>query len=164
MNRSGYAVNYLLAFLVILNLNFILPRLVPGDPLQAIYGEEAVTVMTEELKEEITRRFSLDRTLSEQFCAYWAALFRGDLGHSYFYNAPVLTVIAGFLPWTALLTGLALALSTLLGLALGIESGWRRGRALDRFLLAGLTFISGFPDFFAGILLLLFFGVYLQLV
>lgn len=164
MNKTGSAANYVLALLVILTLNFILPRLMPGDPLQAIYGDEALLSMPEELKEELTRRFSLDRTLSEQFFAYWPALLRGDLGHSYYYNAPVLTVILGFLPWTVLLTGLALAVSTMLGLVLGIESGWRRGGALDRFLLSGLMFCSGFPDFFVGILLLLFFGVTLRLV
>lgn len=164
MKNNISFVNYLIALLIILTLNFILPRLMPGDPLQAIYGDEALTVMTEELKQELVHRFSLDRTLSEQFFTYWTALLRGDLGHSYYYNAPVLSVILGFLPWTVLLTGLALAISTLLGLVLGIESASRRGRAVDRFLLAGLMFCSGFPDFFVGILLLLFFGVSLRLV
>ncbi|BAF59668.1 MAG: ABC transporter permease [Pelotomaculum sp.] len=164
MNRTGSAANYVLALLVILSLNFILPRLMPGDPLQAIYGEEALTSMSEELKKELTRRFSLDRTLGEQFLVYWPALLKGDLGYSYFYNAPVLKVILGFLPWTVLLTGLALTISTLLGLLLGIESAYRRGLTLDRLLLSGMMFISGFPDFFVGILLLLFFGVFLQLM
>lgn len=163
MNKNGTVVNYLMALLIILTQNFFLPRLMPGDPLQAIYGDEAMLSMTSELKAELVRRFSLDRTLSEQFIAYVWSLIRGDLGYSYFYNAPVLSVIAGFLPWTLLLTGLALLLSTLLGFALGIESGYKRDMALDRFLLTGLIFFSGFPDFFVGILLLLFFGTFLHL-
>ena len=164
MHKSSSLINYVIAFLIILSANFILPRLMPGDPLQAIYGNEALTVMTPELKAELIRRFSLDRSCTEQFAAYITSLFRGDLGYSYYYNAPVVKVILGSLPWTLLLAGPALLLSTLFGLILGIESGYRRGRALDKTLLAGLMFISGFPDFFIGIILLLLFGVMLNLV
>jgi len=135
----------------------------PGDPLQAIYGDEALIAMTPELKAELIRRFSLDCSLSEQFGAYVLSLLRGDLGYSYYYNAPVLKVILGSLPWTLLLVGLAVLISTTLGLIWGIESGYRRGRALDRVLLTGLMFLSGFPDFFVGILMLLLFGVVLGL-
>lgn len=163
MSRSA-AINYVMAMVFILTLNFILPRLMPGDPLQAIYGDEAMLAMTEELKAALVSRFALDQSPGEQFAAYWLALARGDLGHSYYYNTPVLEVILGFLPWTVLLAGLALVVSTLLGVILGIESGYRRGRRLDRFMLSGLMFFSGLPDFFLGVLLLLLFGVTLQLV
>jgi peptide/nickel transport system permease protein len=156
-------VNYAVALFIILTINFIIPRLMPGDPLQAIYGNEALLVLTPELQEELCRRFSLDRPLGEQYAAYLFSLCRGDLGYSYFYNAPVLKVISGFLPWTLLLTGLASFLSTLSGFFLGVESGSRRGRALDQCLLGGIMFFSGFPDFFVGIILLLFFGVFLSL-
>ncbi|TEB07815.1 Dipeptide transport system permease protein DppB [Pelotomaculum schinkii] len=163
MNKTGLVANYMIALLVILAVNFILPRLMPGDPLQAIYGDEAVLAMTPQLQEELIRRFALDRSPFEQLVSYLGSLCRGDLGYSYFYNAPVAGVILGFLPWTMLLTGLALVLSTLLGLFLGIESGYRRGRLLDKVLLGGNMLLSGLPDFFVGILLLLFFGVFLSL-
>jgi peptide/nickel transport system permease protein len=68
-------------------------------------------------------------------------------------------MIVSFLPWTLLLVGLAVLVSNALGIVLGIESGYRRGRLLDKTLITGLMFLSGFPDFFMGILLLLFFGV-----
>jgi len=89
------------------------------------------------------------------------ALFQGELGYSYYYNAPVLSVILGRLPWTLLLVGTSLLLSTMLGIVLGIESGWRRGSRTDRTLLAGLMSLNGFPDFFLGMLLLIAFGVVL---
>lgn len=162
MSRTT-GINYMIAMLFILTLNFVLPRLMPGDPLQAIYGDEAMLAMTGELKEELTRRFALDRSPVEQFVAYWQALARGDLGYSYYYNAPVLDVILGFLPWTVLLAGLALVISTVLGVVAGIESGYRRGRNLDRCMLSGLMLFSGLPDFFVGVLLLLLFGVIWQL-
>ena len=124
--KAGFVFNYLAALLIILSLNFVLPRLMPGDPLQSIYGDEAMIAMTPELKAELVSRFSLDRPLSHQFEAYASSLLRGDLGHSYYYNAPVAELILGRLPWTALLAGLALLVSTVLGVILGIESGCRR--------------------------------------
>jgi peptide/nickel transport system permease protein len=157
--RSAFLSNYLIAFLLILVLNFTLPRLMPGDPFQAIYGEEALLAMTPQLKAQLVERLALDQSIGQQFVAYILALAGGDLGHSYYYNQPVLSVILDFLPWTLLLTGSALVLSTLLGLFLGIESGFRRGRHLDKTLLASLMFLNGFPDFFMGIVLLLIFGV-----
>lgn len=159
MARSGTAVNYLVALAVILLLNFLLPRLLPGDPLQAIYGDEALLAMTPEFKAELVQKLALDQPWSEQLLAYLAGLARGDLGYSYYYQQPVLQVIFGALPWTLLLVGLSLVLSTLAGVVLGIESGWRQGRAGDKLLLVFLMFLSGFPDFFLGILLLLAFGV-----
>lgn len=159
MNKKDTILNYLLALLVILSLNFALPRLMPGDPLQAIYGDEAMIALTPDLKAEITRRFSLDQSWGRQFWAYWQSLVRLDLGHSFFYNRPVVEIVLGRLPWTLLMVGLAVILSTLTGLVLGIESGWRRGRLPDQLLLGGMITISGFPDFFVGIMLLLLFSV-----
>ncbi|MFC1926238.1 ABC transporter permease [Chloroflexota bacterium] len=152
---------YGVAFVIILALNFFLPRMMPGDPLMAIYGDEALVVMTSDLKAHLVERFALDQSLWHQFGAYIAALFQGDLGWSYYYNASVLSVILGSLPWTLLVVGSSLVLSTLLGIVLGIESGWRRGSKTDRAMLAGLMSLNGFPDFFLGLVLLIVFGVLL---
>jgi peptide/nickel transport system permease protein len=157
--RRQNLIIYAIAFLLILLLNFILPRMMPGDPLMAIYGEEALVQMTPELKAELVERFALDQPWWQQFAAYLAALFTGNLGYSYYYSAPVLKVILGRLPWTLLLVGTTLIISTFLGIVLGIESGWRRSTLRDKSLLTGLMALSGFPDFFLGILLLIGFGV-----
>jgi peptide/nickel transport system permease protein len=155
---------YIIALVIILSLNFLLPRLMPGDPLKAIYGDEALVQMSPQLKAELVQRFALDQSMLHQFGAYLKGLFTGDLGHSYYYNAPVFDVILGRLPWTLLLVGLSLVLSTLIGIFLGIESGWRRGSRTDRALLGGLMSLNGFPDFFIGMVLLLVFGVTLGLL
>ncbi len=164
LRRGAFFSNYLIAFAIILTLNFVLPRMMPGDPLQAIYGEEALLAMTPQLEAELIQRLALDQSMGQQFVAYILALLSGDLGHSYYYNQEVLAVILDFLPWTLLLTGTALVISTFAGMILGIESGYRRGRHLDKTLLAGLMFLNGFPDFFMGIVLLLVFGVVLGMV
>ena len=152
-------ITYAVALLFILVLNFMLPRMMPGDPLMAIYGDEALLAMTPELKAHLVELFALDEPLWQQLGAYLLALFQGELGYSYYYNAPVLSVILGRLPWTLLLVGTSLLLSTILGIVLGIESGWRRGSKSDRAMLASLMSLNGFPDFFLGMLLLIAFGV-----
>ena len=125
----------------------------------AIYGEEALVAMTPQLKAELVERFALDQSMWHQLGAYVLALFQGKLGYSYYYNAPVLSVVLDRLPWTFLLVGTALVLSTILGIVLGIESGWRRGSGTDRTMLTGLMTLNGFPDFFLGMVLLIIFGV-----
>ena len=152
---------YAIAFLIILSLNFLLPRMMPGDPLTAICGEEALVEMTPELRTELMHRFALDEPLGKQFFVYLAGIVRGDLGYSYYYNAPVLEVVLEALPWTLLLLGSSLILSTLLSIIMGIESGWRRGRNSDKSLLTATMVMNGFPNFFIGIILLLLFGAYL---
>jgi peptide/nickel transport system permease protein len=159
MSSRWNIITYCIALAFILALNFLMPRMMPGDPLMAIYGEEALVAMTPQLKAELIERFALDQPLWWQFGAYVLALFQGKLGFSYYYNASVLSVVLGRLPWTLLLVGTALVLSTFLGIALGIESGWRRGSGTDRTMLAGLMTLNGFPDFFVGMVLLIIFGV-----
>lgn len=153
--------NYVIAFLIILSLNFLLPRMMPGDPITAICGEEVLVEMTPELRTELMHRFALDEPLWKQFFVYLTSIVHGDFGYSYYYNAPVLKVILEALPWTLLLLGSSLILSTLLSIIMGIESGWRRGRNSDKSLLTATMVINGFPNFFIGIILLLLFGVYL---
>jgi len=163
MKKTKILLTYLTAFLLILTLCFILPKMMAGDPLMALYGDEALVVMTPQLQAELIERFSLNKTLFEQFVAFWGALAHGDLGESYAYNAPVAEVIANALPWTLLLVGSAFILSALFGILLGIESGSRRNGRLDKSLLTCLMLLNGFPDFVMGILLLLLFGVLLAI-
>lgn len=162
-SRRGGVFSYLLALLVIFALNFILPRMMPGDPLHAIYGDEALVAMTPQMEAHLIELFALDKSWSEQMVAYVLALLQGNLGFSYYYKDEVSAVIMGALPWTLLLVGLSLLIATALGVILGIESGYRRRERLDRGLLAGLMLLAGLPDFFLGILLLLIFGVSLHL-
>lgn len=161
--KTAVVVNYILALVLVLGLNFMLPRLLPGDPLTAIYGAEVQAQLTPELRASLEERLALNQSLPEQLGAYVQGLVTGDLGYSYYYHAPVAEVVFSFLPWTLLLAGGALFLSTILGIVLGIESGWHRGGGRDTALLTGIMFLSGLPDFFIGILLLLFGGVLLGL-
>ncbi|WP_236995005.1 ABC transporter permease [Heliomicrobium modesticaldum] len=117
--------------------------------------------MSEETKAELIRRMALDQPLSAQFVSYWVNLLQGDLGYSYAYQAPVSAVIGGALPWTLALTGVSLLLSFSIGLLAGIYSGWRRGHPVDRGLSLAMVALSGLPNYFIGVLLLLLFAVQL---
>lgn len=151
---------YCATFLALLVLNFALPRLLPGDPIQAMQDRGSASfVSSAKERAKLRAYYGLDRSLPGQFGHYGANLLTADLGTSIRYQTPVLEVIGERLPWTLLLLGTGFLLSGLVGLVAGIHSGWRRGRASDRTLLALLVGVRNFPPFFVGSLLLLVFSV-----
>ena len=115
--------------------------------------------ITPEIKAEIMRSFALDQPLHKQFIAFVLSLLRLDFGWSFYFNAPVFQVILDFLPWTLLLAGTSLLLSNCCGFMLGIESGWKQKRSLDKQLFPFMLLVGGVPDFFIAALLLITFSV-----
>lgn len=154
--------DYVLVFLSIVTLNFFLPRFIPGSPLTAIYGDSLLE-LNPALRESIIETFGLDLPLWMQFWHYLAGMARGDLGHSIYFQQPVMEVIIGGLPWTILLSGTALVISTVAGVFLGVESARRRGKWGDGILLFIVMFINGLPVFFLGMLLIVFVAINLSL-
>ncbi len=153
--------DYLLAFIIILALIFLLPRLMPGDPITAIYGD-ALVEMSPEMEAHLVERYGLDLPLGQQFLVFLGNLLQGDLGYSFYFQAPVAQVLGEALPWTLLLAGISLVISALLGVLWGVEAGWRRGKKFDRISLVTALFLNGIPGFLLGILLLLGLGYYGQ--
>lgn len=115
----GYALRRVLqvppALFGIVVLTFFLVHLAPGDPVLALAGESGDAAYYERMRE----RFGLNRTLPEQFVEYLSNVARGDLGVSYVHGRPVADVILERLPATLLLVCVALAISSLAGIALG---------------------------------------------
>ncbi|MEO7397943.1 MAG: ABC transporter permease, partial [Ilumatobacteraceae bacterium] len=144
-------------------LTFILPRLMPGDPIDALVAQSSQNFsFGEQTRVNLENYYGLDRPLPHQFGNFLTRLAHGDLGRSIVTNAPVRDELARRLPWTLLLIGTSLFLATTIGLVAGIHSGWRRGRRTDRILLVSLLAVREFPAFLLGSLLLLFFGVKLD--
>ncbi|MGI8425981.1 MAG: ABC transporter permease [Actinomycetota bacterium] len=160
---AGRFIPYLLTVFFLISLNFFLPRLAPGDPVSALLASGNGPA-DQAVRQKVAHYYGLDRPISSQYFSYLGALGRGDLGISIQRNAPVTGLIAERLPWTLLLAGSAIAISTLVGTVAGIHSGWRRGRGLDRGLLAVFMSIRQFPVFFLGSLLLFVFAVKLRWV
>lgn len=154
---------FLLTAWLVLTLNFLLPRLMPGQPLADLDNPQGSPIpLSEEARARILAYYGLDRPLADQYRSYVLGLARGDLGWSIYYNAPVSQVLAGRLRWTFGLVGVATVLYVGLGIVLGALSAWRRGSALDRGLLVATFTIGAFPAFFLAMLLIVLFGVKLR--
>ena len=161
--RQGALVSYLIMVVALITLNFLLPRAMPGDPIDSLLSRGALGFsLGEQSRATLEEYYRLDGSLGSQFGNYISRLARGDLGRSIVTNAPVTTEIARRLPWTILLVGSSLLLSTLIGLVAGVHSGWRRDRPADRALLTGLLSVWQFPPYLLGSLLLFVFAVKLK--
>ena len=145
---------YLAVFAVALTLNFALPRIAPGDPLNYMLTEDVLASMTAAQEAEVLREFGLDKPLLVQFATYVGGVFRGDLGISVRFGEPVWEIVLARLPWTLLLMGWALALSAAIGTALGILAAWWRGGRFDLSSLVVVLFIGSAPVFWVAMLLI----------
>jgi peptide/nickel transport system permease protein len=156
LRRLGF---YLLAALASISLNFLIPRLMPGDPASAMFarfqGQMAPEAMT-----ALRASFGLDQgSLPAQFVSYLKHVLTGDLGRSIaYYPAPVTEVIGTGLVWTLVLTGVALVMSFSLGTFLGVVVAWRRSGWMDSVLPPLLAFLGAFPYFWLAMLTLYLFG------
>jgi len=154
--------SYLVTLWAVLTLNFLLPRLLPGDPLAALLDPSSSDyVFDPEVRTAIAAYYGLDSPFLEQYSRYLLGALGGDLGRSIRLNLPVTELIASHLPWTLLLVGTALLFSSLVGLLAGAESAWRRGSWVDRALVTVNVILGNAPVYFVGMMLILFFGVHL---
>ena len=166
MHQITKITGYIAIILIVLSFNFFLPRLMPGDPLSFLTGDPSMDmpiVLDEEARARLLAYYGLDKPLLQQFADYMHNILHGDLGWSIYFNAPVSEILIGRLKWTLLLLGTATALYMTLGILLGAISAWNRGKKRDVGLLVSLLSIGSFPPFFLGMLLIILFGVNLQL-
>ncbi len=154
---------YGLVLLVAVVLNFALPRLAPGNPVDYLLPPEQAGSLTPEQRERVLSQYGLDEPVSVQFREYLAGLVRGDLLYSIRYGRPVGELLVERVGWSALLIGGGAVLSTVIGTLLGFWSAWRRGRAGDVRTLSAVMLIDSMPPFFVGMLLILLFSVQLGL-
>lgn len=153
-------VTYLVTGFALVTLNFLLPRLMPGDPIDALFSSGSPNyVYDEQARAALAAYYGLDQPLISQYGAYLKGLLTGDLGHSIVGNEPVAELIAGQLPWTLLLMGTATALSTVVGIIAGVHGGWRRGRPVDRHLLVVFILLQNVPAFLLASLAAFVFAV-----
>lgn len=139
-------------------LSFLLLQLVPGTIVDVLIGEAGDTRYAEELK----RLFGLDRPFLQRLVDWFAALLRGDLGHSMRTREPVVSEIARRLPATVELTVVALLVSMAIAVPVGALSAARPNTSWDvvgrTFSLIGLSL----PSFWLALLLILLLSVKLR--
>lgn len=162
MLREGGArlAQYALVLWIALTLNFALPRLAPGDPLDYLFGQEVLS-FTPAQREQVLRELRLDRPVLEQYVGYFTGILQGDLGRSVRYRAPVTEVLLDRLPWTLLLIVPALLLKGIIGMVLGAAAAWRRGSGRDLGLLGSMLALDSMPAFWTGMILISVFAVQL---
>jgi peptide/nickel transport system permease protein len=136
---------------------FALLHLTPGDPAVIIAGDYATTQDIERIRAKL----GLDRPLLSQAGIWLANVLRGDLGTSIYSGLPVSTLIGQRVGPTAALTALAMCLSVLTAVPLGVLAAWRQGSWLDRVVM--VFSVSGFsmPVFWLGFLLVWVFAIQL---
>jgi len=160
VRRAFYA---FVTFLIVLVLNFIIPRLMPGSPVQYFANPKIFPTLESQL---LTQRFGLDKPIWDQFELYITGVFQWppDLGVSYmFYPAPVWSVILTYLPWTLLLVGSATIVTAVVGILVGIWIGSKQGTKTDTAVTSVSLFFWTMPFFWLGAILLWFFSIYLHI-
>lgn len=148
------------AMLVIVGVSFIsfAVLFLSGDPTDTMVGED----WTREEVQKLRKDMGLDRPWIIQYTTYVSRAIQGDFGESLRYRQPAFELIAERVPATMELALVALLISVILALPLGIISASRRGSACDYggMLLALLG--QAMPVFWLGLMLILIFGVHLQ--
>jgi peptide/nickel transport system permease protein len=156
---------YGLVLFLAVTLNFLLPRIMPGDPMALIAGN-AVRQMNAAQKTELRHVYGLDKPLAQQYLIYLGNLLRGDLGQSYRYSGgkTVVQTVFDHLGWTLLLVGVSLPLAIVLGSLLGAWAAWHRGHPGDLGLLTGLYALRSMPPFWLAMILIPIFAVTLHVL
>jgi peptide/nickel transport system permease protein len=158
--RLGF---YVITAWVALTINFFIPRLMPGNPVELVFNRVRHQISPAALH-AFTVAFGIDtkESLVGQYFSYLSQTVHGNLGISiYFFPSTVSSVIRTALPWTIALVGVATVLSFVLGTLLGIVAATRRGTWVDA-LLPITSFLSAVPYFWLGLVVLTIFAVKLN--
>lgn len=155
----------LLIVFIAVTINFILPRLIPGDPIEAALATKIavsgnVSVDVQKVAEAYRAKFGLDQPLWRQYINYWGDIFRFDLGVSLVhFPETVQTRIGGALPWTLGLMVMSTLIAFLIGSVSGALLAWPRTPAIFHALASPFLLLSTIPFFLLGLILLFLFAV-----
>ncbi|MDO5807938.1 MAG: ABC transporter permease [Lachnospiraceae bacterium] len=154
---------YLITLIFAVALNFVLPRLMPGDPVSAIAGQ-AAEGMTDaqaikKVYDEYIEKFGVNQPIPVQFVKWLKGAVHGDFGVSFSqYPRTVADIIKSSVGWTLALQLPAILLGWLLGNVLGAVAAYIKG-VFDKVILPAFLFISNVPAFGMAVILLTIFGV-----
>ena len=154
---------YLITLIFAVALNFVLPRLMPGDPVSAIAGQ-AAEGMTDaqaikKVYDEYIEKFGVNQPIPVQFAKWLKGAVHGDFGVSFSqYPRTVADIIKSSVGWTLALQLPAILLGWLLGNVLGAVAAYIKG-VFDKVILPAFLFISNVPAFGMAVVLLTIFGV-----
>ena len=142
---------FVMSVLVFAGVNLV------GDPVDMLINPES----DQEEIERVIRDLGLDRPITEQYWFFLLNAFQGDLGKSFVFGEPALKLIIQRMPATFELALFSLFIAILFGIPLGIYAGLKPNSKVSRTIMAGSILGFSMPTFWVGILLIMFFAVYL---
>lgn len=145
----------LLMLLLVSTTIFLMFRTMPGDPTASM----ADPSIPREAREALLERYGLNDSLWVQYKIYIKDLVRLDFGNSYFYNRPVLNVIADRLPATMILMLTAMVFAYIIGILGGAWMAWARGTKLESLGITISLIFRSAPTFWVGLMVIMFFAV-----
>ena len=155
---------YVVAAFAAISINFLIPRLMPGNPVQLLFAQSQGRIdprAVDAIKEQLG---FVEGPLIDQYIVYLRSILTLDFGPSIMgFPIPVTKVIATGLRWTLLLAGVSSILSFLIGTFLGILAAWRRGGKIDTVLLPIASVLGAFPYFFVALLTVYVLGFQLDI-
>jgi len=154
---------YAIALWGAITLNFLLPRLAPGSPLDGIMSRLPPSQLASNPNMVENLRAYLDvqqQPLPQAYVGYLKQIFTGDFGISTSnFPAPVSDVVAKSLPYSIFLVGTAFILAFCLGTVIGMIAAWRRGGVVDNVLTPTFVSLGAFPAFFTSLVVVYFLGL-----
>ncbi len=152
-------VNAMVTLFIVLTLNFVLFRVMPGNPIKMLIPqvpgkEEYVNIMI--------HKFGLDQPLYIQFFVYLKNVFSLEFGDSFRTGMPVINDVLQDLTWTLILVGTSTMFMILIGMTIGIIAAWKRGSWFDTGSLGFSLFFYAMPTFWFSIILVLVFALQLK--
>ena len=156
----GKVLRYAVTLFVILSMNFVIPRVMPGDPMINLLGEDAVHI-DKQILDTLRAEYGLDRSLVEQYAAYIAGIAGLDFGYSIHKNIKVAQLIRHRLIQTVMLVLPSIVIGGTAALVFGILCGFKHGSRLDRLLTAMATGIYTLPAFLLAMVMVSIFSFHL---
>lgn len=155
-------ISSIICLFVIVLINFFLPRIMPGNPVLMLTGQDEASMSDERMK-EYEQKLGLDKPLGEQFANYLGNLFRGDLGFSYHNNDSVGNLLKKRISATLMVAVPSLILSSIAALVLGTIVGYRRNTKLDSGVTTSFIIIDAIPTFLLAMMLVTVFSFQLNI-
>ncbi len=152
---------YLIVTFIALNFIFLIPRLMPGNPIDQMISPGTTDVGRLRLKAELEKYFGLDKPLPEQYINFWLNLLRGNLGLSMDFR-PVATVVMEKLPYTMVLVIPVLFVGFFVGNWIGARAAYIKGKQSEMIYFASI-FASQMPFYWFAMVLLFLLAVRLPI-
>jgi peptide/nickel transport system permease protein len=149
------------ALVIIVTVNFLIPRMLPGDPAVNLLGEDIS--LSGDALETMRAEMGLTEPLILQYFSYWKRILRLDFGYSFHYNREVWPLISERMGWTLLLSLPAIIVGAGIGIVLGARAGRQSGKKPERAGSALFLLIYSTPPFFLALILLYLFSFELGL-